>query len=563
MSIQQSFSKIYAGDSHRFEVERKSQTPCIAPFAGLTSLKEWKSGSSFPQVQFLLLRALWPSEDSELWPSRDNDLWAENASETSTNNGIICRYIPGKYCNQAKRAFEKSGTPWKTYLEMLDLHFTSRAALKRCDARLRIQGGPFYLALWHQLLIKGMKVLDYTELEETGSVQNTPHILKSIPEHEKAWTETPYFSRRGQTSSTSGQDLTEEEESCSPPSTPSRKPSGPRLVPKLDNETTAEDAFGFNLSGIHSGTGSVSIHHPPTAQTAIPTTSRRWLRSRLNKTLKKTPEKNRITERSPETSATLPDIIASPNPAVKPDPDPIADDEQIVNTALIILIDALLLSFPDLELDVETSLQRKRFKYYDPTMTAPRQASNHLFSADTDGFVRELNKSTESLCAIFEVKKSPRSRLIVSDRKKLVRQESAEMACWIHEDQRESAPQSGSYPVFGEPKNLKWRLLISQDAEELYITIAEFNEQYEEYMRTDNVPHEGDALIVFRQFGVYRIDDAEQVSEFARFLLSFFIYTTALRRERDQRAEEELNNDRMARTSIAEGRRHGIRGFSR
>ena len=92
-----------------------------------------------------------------------------------------------------------------------------------------------------------------------------------------------------------------------------------------------------------------------------------------------------------------------------------AEDEQVVNTALILLLDALLMLSP--QIGVETTIKRERFNF------------GGLWVACTDGCIRDFGNPT-AIRAIIEVKAFNREKKAGATRQ----QEAGEMASWIHAD---------------------------------------------------------------------------------------------------------------------------------
>lgn len=112
--------------------------------------------------------------------------------------------------------------------------------------------------------------------------------------------------------------------------------------------------------------------------------------------------------------------------------DEIAEDEQIVNTALVLLLDGIIMTNP--EVAVEATLARKQFHFAD------------LWTARTDGSLRDLDEP-ERIRAIFEAKACSRNKKEPSIR----RQETGEMVCWIFSDRSGSGIMSQSMNDDGQP----------------------------------------------------------------------------------------------------------------
>nr|KMM68379.1 hypothetical protein CPAG_04708 [Coccidioides posadasii RMSCC 3488] len=133
-------------------------------------------------------------------------------------------------------------------------------------------------------------------------------------------------------------------------------------------------------------------------------------------------------------------------------------DEQIVNTALVNFLSALTLHSG---LPNHWTLHRKSFKAY---------FTHASFEARTDGYLEDT-KPDGKIRALIEVKAVARER----KRKAICMQEAAQMVAWIR-----------SYPDRGGCLNLPGRRVhVSQDRHEIYITIAEYNGDYIDYLEKD------------------------------------------------------------------------------
>lgn len=102
---------------------------------------------------------------------------------------------------------------------------------------------------------------------------------------------------------------------------------------------------------------------------------------------------------------------------------PPLDDEQIVNTALILFLQGVCLRAQGLE-NAHWTLQRKSFNF-EKKIRGQHDETVRLFQARTDGHLRiNIDGKSRSL-AILEVKASVRAEA------KPFMQESAQMAAWI------------------------------------------------------------------------------------------------------------------------------------
>ncbi|EAS28132.2 uncharacterized protein CIMG_09336 [Coccidioides immitis RS] len=145
-------------------------------------------------------------------------------------------------------------------------------------------------------------------------------------------------------------------------------------------------------------------------------------------------------------------------------------DEQIVNTALIGLLNVLTFSVPGIQ--AHWSLQRKAFKFGEGDTT--------LYEARTDG---HLFTGAEPLASkiIVEVKRKPRAWI-----PEVSMQETAQMVAWIFTE-----PDEHQQFRIG-PETVYRRFLISQDRDEIYLIVAEYDSEYIRYLRepsyTSNPP---------------------------------------------------------------------------
>lgn len=112
-----------------------------------------------------------------------------------------------------------------------------------------------------------------------------------------------------------------------------------------------------------------------------------------------------------------------------------AEDEQIVNSALVNLLNALWINK---QRNGEWTMKRKEFKFYS-------QGTGAGFVARTDGHLRVGNKSA----AILEVKARLRPENAIGDHK-IEMQESAQMALWIAQEPHSHWASAGCTNAEGE-----------------------------------------------------------------------------------------------------------------
>ncbi|OQD64837.1 hypothetical protein PENPOL_c007G05098 [Penicillium polonicum] len=148
----------------------------------------------------------------------------------------------------------------------------------------------------------------------------------------------------------------------------------------------------------------------------------------------------------------LSDVSASFNSGIIPGP---TKDEQLVNDALLLFLRTLLVY--QSELKCHWAADRSPFSkaiFGDNSMTAR-----------TDGYL----EANGEVFAIVEVKPNSRDP---EKRPEVLWQETGEMIAWImHDDKHKRKCQ------------LRRRLLVSQDNHEIYLTIADYDNQYLAYLK--------------------------------------------------------------------------------
>lgn len=199
----------------------------------------------------------------------------------------------------------------------------------------------------------------------------------------------------------------------------------------------------------------------------------------------------------------------SPANANNSQPVPPTPDEQIVNTALILFLDALTMHFPGLT--QYWTIQRYAFKI---------TCGSQQFEARTDGYLQD--KVSGKVRSIIEVKPHRRAK------GKVRMQDSAQMVGWIaNEDKPANSSTSrcvlpSSIRIIYVPKLTTSRhLLISQDREEIYLTFAEYDDAYVDYIKQRSNPSEKLSLMSMREFGPWKIESREDMEHLSRFLLAF------------------------------------------
>ncbi|KAJ5420187.1 hypothetical protein N7465_002706 [Penicillium sp. CMV-2018d] len=142
-------------------------------------------------------------------------------------------------------------------------------------------------------------------------------------------------------------------------------------------------------------------------------------------------------------------------------------DEQIVNTALLLYLEALLINFGGIQAD--WTPERR-------ALVVKRHNGQKVYEARVDGFLRYQRDRNNPIMAIVEVKPFPRD----TDPNDSIRmQESAQMAAWICQH----PPTPAELTSGSKFRCLHSRLLVSQDRHHIYLTFAEFDAGYVHYIR--------------------------------------------------------------------------------
>ncbi|KAL8290732.1 hypothetical protein RB597_008807 [Gaeumannomyces tritici] len=135
-------------------------------------------------------------------------------------------------------------------------------------------------------------------------------------------------------------------------------------------------------------------------------------------------------------------------------------DEQIVNMALILYLNALTIQFPEVKGD--WSLHRGSFVFKN---RAEPQNPIPIFEARVDGY---FETHSREIAAIVEAK----SALRESTREKIRMQEASQFAAWINQHPPQQYQKDGTAR----------RLMISQDRHEIYVTVGTFTPGYVAYI---------------------------------------------------------------------------------
>ncbi|KAI8623451.1 hypothetical protein F5Y19DRAFT_481649 [Xylariaceae sp. FL1651] len=173
------------------------------------------------------------------------------------------------------------------------------------------------------------------------------------------------------------------------------------------------------------------------------------------------------------------------------------NDEQIVNTALLLYLNALTISCSEVQGD--WTLHRRRFVL--------ESRGKKVYEARVDGYLRSRDNNVK---AIVEVKPYTRSNKNWNIRM----QEAGQMAAWIGSDPPD-------VQAMREQKKTCRRLLVSQDRHEIYVTIAKFDADYVDYICGHySTKH---SLLEMQEYGPFETDNSGHMSAFGHMMLAFTI----------------------------------------
>ncbi|CAI7592329.1 unnamed protein product [Penicillium glandicola] len=180
---------------------------------------------------------------------------------------------------------------------------------------------------------------------------------------------------------------------------------------------------------------------------------------------------------------------------------PPTKDEQIVNTALIVFLNALTIHFP---LSSKWTLHRNPF-------TATFKDAQ--FEARTDGY---LDSPGGKPRVLIEVKPVLRSLNLLA----IQMQESSQMVAWIKSDDE-----------FAQKANTT-RFHISQDRHYIYVTVATYDHIYLEYL-LDGKTSQNQHFLTMDQYGPWDTTNEGQMRQLGPILLAI-----TLRAERESQEEQ-------------------------
>ncbi|KAB8200084.1 hypothetical protein BDV34DRAFT_230615 [Aspergillus parasiticus] len=184
---------------------------------------------------------------------------------------------------------------------------------------------------------------------------------------------------------------------------------------------------------------------------------------------------------------------------------PKTKDEQIVNTALVDFLNAFIIhrNFGSCWM-----LHRKPFV---------ADFEHGSFEARTDGYLEGEDSKSLKTYAIVEVK--PMLRTIHLER--ISMQEAAEMVAWI----KAEPDPAGFVSSCGR------RVLVSQDRHEIYLTFAEYSEDYVKYLNNTLGKDESPGFLTLHGFGPWDTDRVGDMKDLGRILLAIALRAEMGRRE--------------------------------
>ncbi|KAK2810361.1 hypothetical protein FQN50_003092 [Emmonsiellopsis sp. PD_5] len=196
-------------------------------------------------------------------------------------------------------------------------------------------------------------------------------------------------------------------------------------------------------------------------------------------------------EPSPLASTYMP----SPRTARREFPD--VEDEQIVNYFLVALLGCL--SFHRADTRSLWSGLRKSFKF--------GRGDDYLFQAQTDGHLYALKSmpSTAESFIILEVKPTYRGKT-----NKIIYQATAQMAAWIYCEHESGTSQTGKFR----------RIMILQERHDIRLIVAEYDQDYVDYIRNSPKPNTPLSLLRMNEYGPWDIDNPKEMEELGPILLA-------------------------------------------
>ncbi|KAL8346407.1 hypothetical protein RB598_000352 [Gaeumannomyces tritici] len=183
-------------------------------------------------------------------------------------------------------------------------------------------------------------------------------------------------------------------------------------------------------------------------------------------------------------------------------------DEQIVNSALVMFLIAITIHHKGVK--GAWSPHRHPFTIY----TGQPSRENKIFTAVVDGYFATFPGPGRmpEITAIAEVKPHHREAEINGIRM----QEACQLAAWISQ----YPPRDDQYK-HGLEKYAR-RVLVSQNRDEIYITIATFDKSYTEYITGARPQMSGQtSFLRLVEYGPYLTNNKDQMEKFAVIILAF------------------------------------------
>ncbi|KAB8264340.1 hypothetical protein BDV32DRAFT_160587 [Aspergillus pseudonomiae] len=164
---------------------------------------------------------------------------------------------------------------------------------------------------------------------------------------------------------------------------------------------------------------------------------------------------------------------------------PPTKDEQIVNCALILFLNALTMHF---NLTHKWTLHRKAFK---------ANFEEASFEARIDGYLDDRRGKAKVIVEVKPVKRSKKSIPIQM-------QEGAQMVAWI-----------------------KKRIIVSQDWHEIFLTVAKYGDEYIRYLSDKHYQGGSNSFMTMHQFGPWNTLDVASMKLLGPILLAISLRAEA------------------------------------
>ncbi|GAD92741.1 conserved hypothetical protein [Paecilomyces variotii No. 5] len=217
-----------------------------------------------------------------------------------------------------------------------------------------------------------------------------------------------------------------------------------------------------------------------------------------------TPTKSKPTDTETDLFGEVSPVDTQPSIGISPIPReaegalyPATKDEQIVNMALVLLLNALTIHLPLLN---DWTPGRRKF-----TVTL----GSRFFRAYTDGCLED--RKQDRVRALIEVKPYIRKNRVRM-------QEAAQMVGWISDENQRPSGYPGRC------------FHISQNRQFVYIIFAEYDDNYIEYLK-DGTVTDG-SFLTMHEFGPWDVFDPRHMKEFGTIVLAL-----TLRTHHDQQVE--------------------------